>query len=267
MKISNDKPNKYIWKQTRIERTIFTTNEPDEDKVVKEDESQAFSDDDVPLYYKGRFHKQRFNMHVQYSNIPPSPKLDSDRQYMLKCIFELIMEWDLVLRRDCDLESSPIGINFESDIFLDANAVGAIKYVHLLLTGQTGEIVTITSLRMNHSSNVNQFKTHEDSEPLTEQQLREQSVGEMSREVFVREGGIGHAVYLTGEIFKREVRMADRACILYAAIVKGTCQHYGTAITAFERLAKTMDQRLDYLENLISRFYLPEWCDSFDSDD
>ncbi|MCK5819158.1 MAG: hypothetical protein KAH18_07865 [Psychromonas sp.] len=264
MKISNDKPNKYIWKYTDIERTIFTTDESDTDTDTDENEYdyQELSDDDqFPLS-----HKSRFNMHVQYSNIPPSPEFDSYRQYMLKCIFKLIMQWEVILRTHCDQICLPNGRKFKANLLLDANAVGAIKYVHLLLTGQTGEIVTITSLRVNHSSNVNQFKTHEDSEPLTEQQLREQSVGEMSREVFVREGGIGHAVYLTGEIFKREVKMADRACILYRALVKGTCQHYGTAIAAFEELANILSRGADE-ESKVTQFYLPEWCDSDDSDD
>ncbi|MCK5819788.1 MAG: hypothetical protein KAH18_11225, partial [Psychromonas sp.] len=127
-----------------------------------------------------------------------------------------------------------------------------------LLTGQTDEVVTCVDWRDPACQGVNRFFVHElqriyDGEQFREEhQLRDKFGEEMSRAVFVKNGGVGHALYLTGDIFKPHFSVCRKTCLLYSALTKATCPNYGNAIALFKKIMFT-----EPTEELKGRMIIP----------
>ena len=85
-----------------------------------------------------------------------------------------------------------------------------------------------------------------------EHQLRDKFGEEMSRAVFVKNGGVGHALYLTGDIFKPHFSVCRKTCLLYSALTKATCPNYGNAIALFKKIMFT-----EPTEELKGRMIIP----------
>lgn len=191
--------------------------------------------------FKDGFYPVEFRMHILYRHIFPGGGFTPSEKLILMNVFCKVSEIVVRARICCDGIMTELGVHSSYyDMYLDAGTVSAIRSMYRLLTGQDEQIATLVDLRDP------QYPGAELIIPpyivgtyriIVADGMAEGDIIEAySREAFINNGGICHAVYLTGDLFSVITSEDSRAIILFTALVNAICSNYSSSIYLFKKI-------------------------------
>lgn len=194
-------------------------------------------------------YSDQFELHLEYRHLWLNGGYTDNEKVHLNEIFRIVTKISKNMREKCDRDMQPDGTIVVRPLktLLNPDAVIAIKFVHNLLVGRGKDhhVVTLVDLRNPdcpadyhhiHPTRANAIRLRA-CPVLSDHERTEIDIGESySRKNFIDMGGVGYAVYPDRDICNPSETMGRKACLLYGALIKATCQNFSNSLGFFEEV-------------------------------